>query len=224
VCFLDDDIIPTPDWIRALADDADVKETKVLHMGYCPHAPSGIRTHLDRRNAAWYESKIRIVRDPRHELCFTDFFGGNFAVERAEFTTLGGFDPRFFLGEDFELAFRALRSGWRIRFVPGARAEHYAHRDAHAYGRQAFRAGQADALFVRVHPEGRSEVRIGIRRRPLKRVAGVAWRAVALRTAVAVQVVEGVARLGELLRLRPVLDLAYALLWDGQYWRGVATA
>jgi GT2 family glycosyltransferase len=221
VVFLDDDIIPTAGWVNALVDDLKSDDAKVLHMGYCPHATSGIATHLDRRNAAWYEGKIRVLRQPGHQLDFTDFFGGNFGVDRAEFRSLGGFDPNFWLAEDFEMAFRALQSGWRIRFVSGARAEHHAHRDAHAYGDQAFKAGQADALFVRVHPEVAPHVRIGIRRRPIKRLAGAAWRGLSLRTPVGVAIVERLAPIAEKVKARLILDVLYPLLWDGQYWRGV---
>ena len=221
VLFLDDDIIPSAGWVKALMDDLRPGDTNVLHMGYCPHAASGITTHLDRRNAAWYDSKIAALAKPGYRAQFTDFFGGNFGADRMEFRLLGGFDPSFWLAEDFEMAFRALQSGWRIRFVPAARADHYAHRDAHAYGDQAFRAGQADAMFVRVHPDVAPHVRIGIRRRPLKRLAGAIWRALSLRTPAGVAVAERLAPLAERLKARPLLDLLYPLLWDGQYWRGV---
>ena len=224
VLFLDDDIIPTPGWVQALVDDFSPTETKMLHMGYCPHAPGGIVTHLDRRNAAWYESKIAALRQPGYRLRFTDFFGGNFGVDRAEFRLLGGFDASFWLAEDFEMAFRALHSGWQVRFVPAARAEHHAHRDAHAYGDQAFRAGKADAMFVRVHPEVAPHVRIGIKRRPLKRAAGTVWRGLSLRSAAGVRLVERLVPVAERIKARALLDVLYPLLWDGQYWRGVAAA
>jgi len=224
VLFLDDDIIPTEGWVQALVDDFESDDSKVLHMGYCPHAPTGIVTHLDRRNAAWYESKIAVLREPGYRLGFTDFFGGNFGVDRGEFRLFGAFDPSFWLAEDFEMAFRALHSGWQIRFVPAARAEHHAHRDAHAYGDQAFRAGQADAMFVRVHPEVAPHVRIGIKRRPLKRVAGAAWRGLSLRSPAGVGLAERLAPIAERVKARALLDVLYPLLWDGQYWRGVAAA
>jgi len=224
VAFLDDDIIPTMGWLQALVDDVRPGEANTLYMGYCPYAPSAVLTHLDRRNAGWYENKLHPLTNPSHIWQFTDFFGGNFAADRQALLALGGFDPRFALFEDAELALRALEAGWRIRYVPAARAEHHAHREVAEYGRQAFRSGQVDVLFARVHPEAAASLRLGIRRPWAKRGAGTAWRAIARHASLSVKAVERGAQIGERFSPRPVLDLLYALLWDGQYWRGVAAA
>jgi GT2 family glycosyltransferase len=222
VLFLDDDIIPGPGWVKALVEDNRPGEAKVLHMGYCPFAPSAIQTYLDRRNAAWYEAKLRSLSDPDHAWQFTDFFGGNFGAARDDLRKIGGFDVRFRLFEDAELGFRALNAGWTIRFVPSARAEHHAHRAVSEYGRQAFRSGEVDVLFASVHPEVRNSLRLGIRRPPLKHALGSVWRGMAIRSALGLRLVERAVQLGEVLRLHPVLDLFYPLIWDGEYWRGVA--
>lgn len=224
VAFLDDDIIPAPWWLWSLVNDAGINPGKTLHMGYCPFAPSAIKTHLDRRNATWYEQKLQPLQDADHDWQFTDFFGGNFAADRQALSELGGFDPRFALFEDAELALRALQAGWQIRFVKAARAEHHAHREVAEYGRQAFRSGQVDVLFARIHPEAASSLRIGMRRRPIKRQAGNLWRTATTKSTLALRAVARGAQLGERFSPRPVLDLLYALLWDGEYWRGVAAA
>lgn len=224
VAFLDDDIIPTTGWLTALVDQVRPADAQVLNMGYCPYAPSAIRTHLDRRNARWYEAKLRPLSEPAHRWRFTDFFGGNFSADRRALLALGGFDPRFALFEDAELALRALDAGWQIRYVPEARAEHHSHREVAEYGRQAFRSGQVDVLFARIHPEAMSSLRLGIRRPWAKRAAGNAWRAITRHSTLGIKAVERGAQIGERVSAQPVLDLLYALLWDGQYWRGVAAA
>lgn len=224
VLFLDDDIIPTNGWIQALIDDVEPTDANVLHMGYCPYAPSAIRTHLDRRNAAWYETKLRPLGDPSHAWRFTDFFGGNFGADRLALTELGAFDPRFALFEDAELALRALQSGWRIRLVPDACAEHHAHREVAEYGRQAFRSGQVDVLFATIHPEVAANLRLGMRRPLLRRGLGAVWRRITLHSTLGLRAIAHGAQFGERFSPRPLLDLMYALLWDGEYWRGVAAA
>ena len=43
-----------------------------------------------------------------------------------------------------------------------------------------------------------------------------------MRTPASLTLVERLAPIGERMKARPILDLIYPLLWDGQYWRGVA--
>ncbi len=51
--------------------------------------------------------------------------GACFAIGRAAFLELGGFDERFFMYfEDADLCRRALARGWPVRFVPDARVRH----------------------------------------------------------------------------------------------------
>ena len=224
LCFLDDDINPDPGWIQALLDDVRPGEGNVLHMGYSPHASACIRTYLDRRNATWYESRIARIGRAGYQPRWSDFDSSNFGAGREDLLALGGFDPRFRLNEDDELSYRAHEAGWRIRFVPGARAEHSFHRDARAYGRQAYLTGSFDALLVRSHPHAAPDIRIGIRRPIWKRPPGWIWKVLALRSAGSVDTLERLAGLGERLRMRFLLDAIYPLIWDGNYWRGVAAA
>ena len=53
--------------------------------------------------------------------------GGAFAVDRARFLKLQGFDPLFepFYYEDTDLGFRAWRRGWQCIVVPESRVTHY---------------------------------------------------------------------------------------------------
>ena len=221
VCFLDDDIIPTSGWLQALTGDVRADDKKVFHMGYCPHAPASIETYLGRRNANWYESRIDQIRRPGYEPQWNDFFSGNFAATRDELVELGGFNPQFPINEDDELGFRAFQSGWRIRFVSEARADHHFQRDPASYGRQAFQTGRFDALLVDLHPDAAPFVRIGIRRASWKRIPGSVWKRLARRSRRTLEAVEHLAGVGERLKLIPVLDLLYPLIWDGNYWRGV---
>ena len=224
VCFLDDDIIPTTGWLRALVDDVKPDDRKVFHMGYCPHSRNAIVSYLDRRNAAWYEQRIDQLRRPGYRPRWNDFFSGNFAANREELLALGGFNPRFRVNEDDELGFRAFGSGWRINFVPAARAEHHFRRDSQGYGKQAFETGRYDALLVDVHPEAAPFVRIGIRRALWKRLPGWIWRLLCLPSSRPLDAVERLAGVGERLRLIALLEVLYPLIWDGNYWRGADAA
>jgi GT2 family glycosyltransferase len=52
--------------------------------------------------------------------------GGFFAVRRAVWEALGGFDPTYFAyHEDTDLSVRCWLAGWRVRYVPEAVADHH---------------------------------------------------------------------------------------------------
>jgi GT2 family glycosyltransferase len=82
--------------------------------------------------------KIRYKSFPPGQLLNTDAslpspwytlfpIGAAFAVDRARFLKLGGFDQLFspFYYEDTDLGFRAWRRGWKCIVVPEARVSHY---------------------------------------------------------------------------------------------------
>ena len=51
--------------------------------------------------------------------------GAAFAVRRAAWEALGGFEPRYFMYcEDLDLCLRLRLSGWGVGIAPGARVEH----------------------------------------------------------------------------------------------------
>lgn len=61
--------------------------------------------------------------DEPHDVTY--FVGCGFAMRRAVFTELGGFDETIFYdGEELELAFRLLGAGWRIRYEPAVVVHH----------------------------------------------------------------------------------------------------
>lgn len=66
--------------------------------------------------------------------------------------TLGGFDERFYKGQDAELAYRVRDAGWRLRFCPASRVGHF-HLDQLApYLRVQRQQGYWRAWLVHHHP------------------------------------------------------------------------
>ncbi len=107
IAFVDDDCVPDEKWldaIRCAAEDADIVEGKTL----CPGQ-----------------------RDTPFEEHVENLTGGvlwscNFAIRRALFEQMGGFDEDFLEagGEDMEFAWRVARAGHRVVFAPTAVVVH----------------------------------------------------------------------------------------------------
>ncbi|HWB60850.1 MAG TPA: glycosyltransferase [Chthoniobacteraceae bacterium] len=106
LAFVDDDCLPAPGWLSAIAGqkDVDVVEGKTIAPG-AKDSP--------------FEERVENLRGGSYWSC-------NLAVRREVFERLGGFDEDFLEpgGEDMEFAWRIATNNLYTRFVPGALVEH----------------------------------------------------------------------------------------------------
>jgi len=137
VAFIDDDAVPAPGWLAALAREFADPEVSAATGKIVLKAPSGdpallaeCRTYAERRGDA------RIVIDQRHPRWFVlcNFGGigdgGNMAFRRSAFDLWPGFDVRLGRGalidggEDQHAFFSLIARGGRIVYTPTAVVEH----------------------------------------------------------------------------------------------------
>lgn len=106
IVFVDDDCLPAPGWLGAMAfqTDVDVIEGKTV----CPGAKD-----------TPFEEHVENLRGGVYWSC-------NLAVKRTVFKRLGGFDEDFLeaAGEDMEFAWRIGRDNLHTRFLPTAVVTH----------------------------------------------------------------------------------------------------
>ncbi len=154
VAFTDDDCVPQPGWLAALA----------AHMGHADGVQG--RTvpdpdQLGHRNAF---SHSVVVEDEWgfYEAC-------NMAYRRDLLERLGGFDEGFryrrgrrvsgpIFGEDADLAWRAKRAGARLVFEPSALVLHDIRRQTYIEHLRQMRRREGVARAVKRNPELRDEV------------------------------------------------------------------
>jgi histidinol-phosphate phosphatase family protein len=137
VAFLDDDVVPEPDWLSALEADLAAAAPDV----------AGVRGRVvvplprDRRPTDW-ERNTKALETAR-------WATADLAYRRAVLAALGGFDERFprAYREDADLALRATAAGWRI--VTGRRGVVHPVRPAPARVSLAKQAGNADDVRMR---------------------------------------------------------------------------
>jgi histidinol-phosphate phosphatase family protein len=158
VAFLDDDVLPEPDWLQRLETDLDVPPDVAASQGR-------IRVPLpaDRRPTDW-ERNVHGLERARYATA-------DMAYRRSVLAELGGFDERFrrAFREDADLALRALNRGYGLE--TGAREVRHPVRATGFWMSVALQAGNADdALMWALHGPSwreRAEVRPGRRRRHL---------------------------------------------------------
>ena len=137
VAFLDDDVLPPPDWRRRLLDDvgglaADVGASQGRLVVPLP---------ADRRPTDW-ERNVAGLESAR-------WATADMAYRRVALAAVGGFDERFprAFREDADLAVRVMAAGWRV--VLGERRCTHPVRPADRWVSVRLQAGNADDVLMR---------------------------------------------------------------------------
>src|ERR687894_81355 len=156
VAFLDDDVVPDPDWYRRLAEDlTDLPADVAGSQGRV-----GVPLPDDRRPTDWERGTAGLVR----ALWIT----ADLAYRRAALAAVGGFDERFprAFREDSDLALRVMDTGARL--VRGRRWITHPVRPVDRWVSVRVQAGNADdVLMRRLHgPTWRERADAAVGRRP----------------------------------------------------------
>lgn len=140
VVFVDDDVVPDPDWLRDLADDITgcSLRTAAIQGRLTVPLPQQRRATDYERNVARLEHSAWITAD--------------LAVRRQALLDIGGFDERFRRAyrEDTDLALRLMDAGWEL--AQGTRRTTHPVRSSSWRTSVAAQRGNADdALMRRLH-------------------------------------------------------------------------
>jgi GT2 family glycosyltransferase len=143
VAFTDDDCVPEPGWLGELLAAAD-RDPGAIVQGVT--VPDSAELPSDR-------TRIRTVRSttlgPQYETC-------NIAYPRTLLEQLGGFDERWAVAEDTDLAWRAFEHGHRAVLAPDAIVRHAVEQPGTcALLRGAARWGRSAHVFA-AHPGART--------------------------------------------------------------------
>ena len=187
VAFLDDDVVPDPDWYQRLAEDLSDLPADVAG------SQGRVRVPLpaDRRPTDWERGTAGLAT--------SSWITADLAYRRAALAAVGGFDERFprAFREDSDLALRVMDTGARL--VRGQRWITHPVRPVDRWVSVRVQAGNADdVLMRRLHGPGwreRADAPLGRRPRHLAVTAA------------------GLAAVGLAVARRPRAALAAALAW-----------
>ncbi|WP_094447819.1 glycosyltransferase [Rhizobium sp. N4311] len=153
--FLDDDIVPGENFVRAHAAEHQCHPGGVV-MGPYPPLPHIAKDRFRLTARAWWTRHFERVSRPGHQFAFTDVLTGNLSLDAELFRAMGGLDPQFARArEDFEFGLRLIKKGVPIRFAPDALGYHLEHQTTTLTGKMVRRhqEGRSDALMARKHPD-----------------------------------------------------------------------
>ncbi len=153
IAFTDDDCIVAPDWLTTIANafaaepDGELLYGQVLAAGDTSEDITGTPA-----------LEIPVAERLSRQDGFKVFgMGANFAARRSLFTSLGGFDTVLGGGgalrssQDYDLAYRAYRSGHVILLRPDVSLRHDGRRDAEDWPALLTAYGTGDGAFYTKH-------------------------------------------------------------------------
>lgn len=146
LAFLDDDAIPAPDWSQVIANtlpNSNVNAITGRILARDPSAPYSrarqLRYDIRQRNALLRDDPVLFMA------------GGNSAIWRTDFESVGGFDLRFQMMHDRELALRLAERGLLCRYVHDLVIHHRNHKGIGVAYRQSFRSAYYQLQLEAVH-------------------------------------------------------------------------
>ncbi len=224
--FLDDDVVPEPDLIRAHVQAQQQRPGHII-VGPYPTALSGRASFFNMQMRLWWATKFDAMQNESHRTTYQDLLSGNLSLEKSVFQHLGGFDPDMDRAhEDYEFGIRAIKSNIPILFVVDALAYHYEHetmnvRRAMERSRQE---GRADVQIGRRHNELRNSLPLANFEEPALFVVRLVRRLALDRPGMGdflVNLLEQMLRPFEMLHMRGFWVRLYGLIREYWYWRGV---
>lgn len=154
LAFIDDDAYPDKDWIKEILTGFNHKDiVAVGGPGITPPEAS----FLEKVSGKVYESYLcsglaqnRFVR--KEETFVIDWPAYNLVVRKEIFDQVGGFDVKFYGGEDTFLCMKLLSLG-KIRYLPNAFVYHHRRPVFMSLFRQIYNIGKHRGYFFKKFPK-----------------------------------------------------------------------
>jgi len=147
LAFTDSDCVPHEDWISQLMAGMSQEHVGAVAGSYGIANPGSLLAQCIYKEILW-----------RHHHLMPDFpnsFGSyNFCVRKNVFESVGGFNTgyRWASGEDNDLSYKIIGSGWRIYFQRRAFVDHFHPSRVVKYLKEQFRHGFWRVRMYQDHP------------------------------------------------------------------------
>ena len=147
ICFTDSDCVPMAGWLENLLDGFSSWQVGAMAGSYDIV-----------NNGSWLARWVHREILERHSRMgsFVRVFGSyNVAIPKYVLDATGGFDTsyRHASGEDNDLSYRIIKSGWQIAFRPRAAVAHYHPDMLWKYLAEQYKHGYWRAKLYRDHPD-----------------------------------------------------------------------
>lgn len=225
IIFMDDDLVPEPDMIKAHRD-ALAGDTSTVVLGKLIPWGKGSRGAWNRWEDRIYSKHYAAVESGKRPPSGRRLYSGNFSTWRDAFLSAGGFDETLLRGEDVELGFRLESRGATFKFSAEAAAYHRGYRSYESWRNSNYLYGSSDVQLAvkRGHYQVLDEISRWYTARPLPQRAFVKMSLVGgkpIKKALEV----GLKAVGDItarLGMTRISHVSFSLIYGLNYWQGAA--
>ncbi|MBU4198533.1 MAG: glycosyltransferase [Verrucomicrobia bacterium] len=154
VAFLDDDVIVAPDWAEKILTpfsqpDVGLVSGPSLVPADIPLPGRLAGLALSSYAAGYVARRYLRQQEGPHAATWSQIIGCNMVYRKSVLIDIGGFNPRFWPGEEMIASYRTAQRGYRIIFHPQACVDHYPRTSVMGFMRQMFGYGATRIRLIR---------------------------------------------------------------------------
>lgn len=158
IAFIDDDAYPEKDWFEKAAKNFEDKN--IVAIGGPGLVPRNA-TFFQKVSSKVYElsagkTGIRYGKGKRKEI--DDWPTCNFFVRKKDFEKVGGFDSKYWGGEDTQICYSLLKTGKKIIYDPDMIIYHHPRKKLMQHLRQTYFWGMWRGFFMKKYSKSRQVV------------------------------------------------------------------
>ncbi len=153
IAFIDDDAYPDSDWLKNSLKYFK-KYDAVGGPQVTPNNDSFFQKTSGYALASRMTGGLRARYVPiNHSFMINDWPTVNFLIKKSVFNKVGGFDSRYYPGEDTKLCLDVIKNGYKMVYAPDVIVYHHRRKGLMAYLRQVSNYGLHRGYFVKHFPE-----------------------------------------------------------------------
>ncbi len=158
IAFIDDDVVVSPEWAERMLEAFEDPSVGLASGPSLTPEDVSLMARLAgvalSSPAAGYVSERYVSGHPApRRVKWSRLIGCNMAYRRSVFEELGGFDPKFWPGEEMIAAFKATQAGHKLLFHPKAWLVHYPRATFFRFVRQIYGYGATRIRLIRARVE-----------------------------------------------------------------------
>jgi glycosyltransferase involved in cell wall biosynthesis len=159
IAFIDGDAIASTNWLKNIKKTIEKQKENVAGVGGPDELPKDSELKAKRIGHVMTSSLARggsfnpsTQHSMNQEECYVEHIPTcNLCLKKGIFESVGYFDEDFVKGQDLELNYRIIKSGYKLLYSPKIKVVHYRKNHIRTFSKQIYKWAKAKVAIIRKH-------------------------------------------------------------------------